>query len=80
MATKHKQQSEGTQIFFAQRAAERLLHRTDAERGAVMSMSRDELSTLARQMMAVARIAERHHLERATAASLPPDAFPEPVE
>lgn len=73
-------QTDGNRIFFAERAAERLLARTSAEHGAVMNMSRDELAALAQQMLAVAQIAKRHHLERATAGSLAPEAHPGPAD
>lgn len=73
-------QNEGMRIFHAQRAAERIIERTNVERGAVMSLSRDELSALAQQMIAVATIAESYHLEKATSGALPPESFAGPVE
>lgn len=73
-------QADAAQILNAQAAACRLLERTKAEHRATMSLSRDELSALAQQMLAVATIAERHHLARATVGSLAPDAFGEPVQ
>lgn len=76
----HEFHAEGNRIFFAQRAAERLLARISAEQSAVMSLSRDELSALAQQMVAVCAIAERAHLERVMAGSLAPEAFGGPVE
>jgi hypothetical protein len=82
MATKSKKnafQIEAARIFHAQRAATRLLERTAAERGAVMSLSRDELKAIAEQMGAVASIAEAYHLEKAQVGSLAPEAFLEPA-
>lgn len=73
-------QTEGNRIFFAERAAERLLERANAEHAAVMAMSRDELSALAQQMLAVVQIAKRDHLARAQVGALSSDAFPGPVE
>lgn len=78
--TRSSLQQEAAQIFNARRAAERLLARTSTERAAVLSMSRDELAALAQQMADVSAIAERHHLERATAGSMPSDAFPGPAD
>lgn len=68
--SRHKRtafQAEGQQIFVAQRAAERLLARAQTERTAVLSLSRDELATLARHMADVSQIAERYHLAQAHA-------------
>lgn len=77
---KNALQQEGAKILNAQLAAERLLERGTTERRAVMSLSRDEVLTLARQMLEVSSIAEKHHLARATVGALPPDAFAGPVE
>lgn len=73
-------QTEGNRIHFAEIAAERLLERTQAEHNAVMALSRDELSALAQQMLAVVAIAKRDHLAKAAVGSIAPDAFPGPVE
>lgn len=66
-------------ILHAQIAAERLIERTQSERGAVMSLSRDELRALAEQLRDVSDLASRMHIEKATAGSLPPDSFPGPT-
>lgn len=71
--------NDAAQIFFAKRAAERLIERATAERGDVVQLSRDELAAFAQQALAACTIAERLHLEKAQAGSLPPDAFPGPV-
>lgn len=78
--TRRTRQHDAAIIFNADQAARRLLARTSAETSAVMGMSRDELSALAQQFIAVASIAERFHLERASAGSLSFDAHPGPVE
>lgn len=72
-------QAEGARILRAQLAARRLSDRISGDRRAALSLSRDELAELALDLETVATIAERHHIERAAAGSLPPDAFPEPT-
>lgn len=78
--TKHGTQAEGARILRAQLVARRLRTRVQSERSAALSISRDELASLAHDLEAVATIAERHHLALATAGALPPDAFPGPTE
>lgn len=74
-------QDEGTQIFQAQRAAERLLERVEQSgHSSVVGMSRDELRTLALRLSALGAIAARYHLEKAAVGSLPLDSFPGPTE
>lgn len=69
----------GLLIFHARIAAQRLLERTNAEQNAVMQMSRDELSALAQQMVAVSEIAADYHIELSSVGSLPPDLFTPPT-
>jgi hypothetical protein len=78
MKVKKQSRNAAAQIFFAKRAAERLIERTTAEHGAVMSLSRDELAAIAQQLYAVSSIAETYHLEKATAGSL--TESPEPTQ
>jgi uncharacterized protein YdaU (DUF1376 family) len=67
---KTQSRNAAAQIFFAKRAAERLLDRTATEHGAVMNMSRDEVAALARQLYDVSSIAETYHLEKMTAKEI----------
>lgn len=75
-----KSQSDAAVILSGQNAAKRLLTRLEkSSHESVVGMSRDELTELVTRLDAIAGIAERLHLERATAGSLPADAFPGPV-